>query len=309
MSKYLEAFKNGVKAYAGGKTLPYEINEILNQMNEGSGIDGGLLVPEEVIEEIKILERDGVSLENYVHVEPVKTNEGKLDVLVGNVQPMNEVAEEGLYPEVEFEGEFVDVAYKIKKYGCIKKVSRELLVDAGERFMNVLKIYGAMKSRATRNAKILECIESNFNVEKVSVNDKQGLEKVISEKIGTTLTLGSIILTNQGGYSWIDKFSTSDGQCVKWITVENGVKLFKGLYPIVVMDNRELPSTESKHPLIFGNLKEGILLADREAMSIDFADKIKGYWEKDLIAMKIYDRIDVKQLDDKAIVKCEIVEA
>ncbi|MBU3804001.1 MAG: phage major capsid protein [Candidatus Cellulosilyticum pullistercoris] len=305
MSKYLEVFKNGVKACVGGKVLSQEVNEILNQMNESSGIDGGLLVPEEVVEEIKVLKRNGVSLENYVHVEPVETNKGKLDVLIGNVQAMNEVAEEGAYQETELDGEFIDVAYEVKKYGCTKKLRRELLVDAGERFMNVLRVYGAMKSRATRNAKILECIESNFNTEKISINNKQELEKVVSEKIDTALTLGSIILTNQSGYSWMNEIGD---QSTNWITVENGVKLFKGLYPIVVMDNRELPSKESKHPLIFGNLNEGILLADREAMSIDFSDQVRGYWEKDLVAMKIYDRIDVKQLDDKAIVKCEIVE-
>lgn len=305
MSKYLEAFKNGVKACVGGKVLSQEVDEILNQMNENAGIDGGLLVPEEVVEEIKVLKRNGASLESYVHVEPVETNKGKLEVLVGNVQAMNEVAEEEPYPKAELDGEFIEIAYKVKKYGCIKKVRRELLADSGERFMNVLKVYGSMKSRVTRNAKILECIESNFNAEKVSINNKQELEKVISEKIGTALTLGSIILTNQSGYSWMNEIGD---QSTNWITVENGVKLFKGLYPIVVMDSRELPSKESKHPLIFGNLKEGILLADREAMSIDFSDQVKGYWEKDLVAMKIYDRIDVKQLDDKAIVKCEIVE-
>lgn len=298
-----KAFRNAVTTFATKKALSNEDREIINQMNTESGVNGGILIPEEVMKEIKLLKREGVSLEEYVYVVPVKTKKGKVDIFKTIPGAMMEVVEGESFQEEQGE-EFSEVPYKIKKYGCIKKMSKELLIDAGERFTNILKVYGALKSRSTRNAKILACIESNFNVVKVVINNAKDLENTVAQRTGIALTLGSIVITNQKGYSWMDSIQTSDGK--GFISIVDGVKLFKGLYPIVVMDDRELPSLGTNHPLIFGNLKEGIMLVDRESMSIELSENMGTDWNKDMVAMKICDRFDIKQLDDEAIIKCEI---
>lgn len=304
MGEKFKAFRNAVKAFVTKRDLSKEDREIIDKMNTSSDVDGGLLIPEEVSEEIKVLKRGGVSLEEYVYVVPVTTKKGKIDIFKTIPEAMTEVVEGEAYPEEQGE-EFMEVPYEVKKYGCIKKISKELLLDAGERFTNTLKVYGALKSRSTRNAKVLACVESNFNAVKVAINSAKDLENTVAQKIGVALTIGSIVITNQKGYSWIDSTQTSDGK--GFISIVDGVKLFKGIYPIVVMDDRELPSLGTNHPVIFGNLKEGIMLADREAMSIELSENMGTDWNKDLVAMKICDRFDVKQLDQEAIVKCEII--
>ncbi|CUB50671.1 Phage capsid family protein [Bacillus subtilis] len=62
-------------------------------------------------------------------------------------------------------------------------------------------------------------------------------------------------------------------------------------------------------PLYFGDFKEAITIFDREALYIEFSEEALDLWGKDLVGMKVRERLDVKPVDKKAIVAGEITFA
>ena len=79
-----------------------------------------------------------------------------------------------------------------------------------------------------------------------------------------------------------------------------------GKFPVHVVSNKTLKSNETKAPLYFGDLKEALTIFDRESMSIEFSEVASDYWTKDLIGIKVRERLDIQAVDEKAVVKGEI---
>lgn len=52
-------------------------------------------------------------------------------------------------------------------------------------------------------------------------------------------------------------------------------------------------------PLYFGDFKEAITIFDREALFIEFSEQALDLWGKDLVGMKVRERLDVKAVDKK----------
>ena len=117
----------------------------------------------------------------------------------------------------------------------------------------------------------------------------------------------SIVLTNQDGFNFLDKLKDKDGKYVLQPNATDSTKLLLfGRYPLVKVSNKTLPSVANKAPIYCGDLKEGITIFDREALYLEFNDKSDSTWNKDLMAMKARERLDIKAVDKKAIVVGEI---
>ncbi|KAB2385870.1 phage major capsid protein [Bacillus toyonensis] len=310
-----DAFVNAMKAAVGKHRLSDDEKEVLNAttMTEGIPADGGLTVPKDIRTAIKDLRRSGPdALENHVNVEPVSTVTGSRVIEVeADYIPFDNVDEAADFPLMEAP-KFEDIQYNVKKKGGILKFSKELFSDTAENIQAYIKKWTFKKSKATRNALILKALADNFGTTKVAVKTVDDLKDIYNVKLDPVIATTSSALMNQDAFNFLDKLKDSDG---KYILQPNTTmptqKLLFGKYPIIVVSNKTLKTDTVKKtaPLYFGDFKEAITIFDREALYIEFSEQAGDLWGKDLVGMKVRERLDVKSVDKKAVVAGEITFA
>lgn len=310
------AFVNAIKAGLTKKPVAEKDMEILNSMKEGTPEDGGLIVPQDIQTSIKELRRSQDALETLVNVETVSTETGtRVIEKAADQTPFDNVEEEAEFPDVSTP-QFEKISYKVKKKGGILKVTRELLQDTAENILGYLRRWIAKKSKATRNALIVNKINEITNSKEVAIKDLDGLKDIFNVKLDPAIVVTSGILTNQNGFNWLDKLKDSDGKYVLQSNPTNLTqKLLFGVYPVTVVSNKVLPSkgvgstgeeTAWKHPIICGDLKEAITIFDRENMTIEISTEAGDLWGKDQTGIKVRERLDIQAVDSEAIVKAEV---
>lgn len=316
----VNAFVNVIKAGILKKPASEKDVEILNHMNEADLVvsvsDGGVTVPKDIRTQIKELRRSEDALENLVNVEPVTTLTGSRVIEVNADQvPFDNVEEAAQFPDVSTP-QFTTIDYKVKKKGGILKVTRELLQDTAENILGYLRRWIAKKAKTTRNFLILSELNTSFGTSPIAIADIDDLKDVFNVTLDPAIALGAKVLTNQDGFNWLDKLKDLDG---KYILQPNPVnatqKLLFGRYPVVVVSNKVLASTVVgpaelptgyKYPLYMGDFKEAITIFDRETLSIEFSTEAGDLWGKDLTGVKVRERLDIKTVDDEAVVKGEV---
>ena len=303
-----DAFLTAIKAKVSDSKLNKEVREALNAttMSEGVPADGGLTVPQDIKTQIKELRRSGDALEKLVTVESVSTLSGSrvLEVDAEHV-PFDNVDEKAEFPEVEGPT-FKQIEYKVKKKGGILKATRELFQDTAENLRGYIVRWIAKKSRATRNALIIKKLDEVCS-SATPITGIDEIKDIFNVELDPAIALSSIVLTNQDGFNYLDKLKDSDG---KYILQPDPTqvtrRLLFGKYPVHVVSNKTLKTAVNKVPLYFGDLKEALTIFDREAMSIEFSETASDYWTKDLIGIKVRERLDIQAVDEKAVVKGEI---
>nr|WP_088325711.1 phage major capsid protein [Bacillus cereus] len=310
-----DAFVNAMKAAVGKHKLSDDEREVLNAttMKEGIPADGGLTVPKDIRTAIKELRRNGPdALENYVNVEPVSTLTGSRVIEVeADYIPFDNVDEAADFPLMEAP-KFEDIQYAVKKKGGILKFSKELLGDTAENIQAYIKKWTFKKSKATRNALILKALADNFGATKVAAKTVDDLKDIFNVKLDPGIEPTSSAIMNQDAFNYLDKLKDADG---KYILQPNPTmptqKLLFGKYPIRVVSNKTLKTDAVKKttPLYFGDFKEAITIFDREALFIEFSEQALDLWGKDLVGMKVRERLDVKPVDKKAVVVGELTFA
>lgn len=311
------AFVNAIKAGLTKTPVAEKDMQILkNSMKEGTEADGGLTVPQDIQTSIKELRRSQDALENLVNVETVSTETGtRVIEKAADQTPFDNVEEEAEFKEVSTP-QFAKVSYKIKKKGGILKVTRELLQDTAENILGYLRKWIAKKSKATRNALIVNKINEITNTKEVAITDLDGLKDIFNIKLDPAIAVTSGVLTNQNGFNWLDKLKDTDGKYVLQPDPTNPTKkLLFGAYPVTVVSNKVLKSkgvgaegseTAFKHPFICGDLKEAITIFDRENMTIEISTEAGDLWGKDQTGIKVRERLDIQTVDAEAIVKAEV---
>ncbi len=311
-----QAFVNIIKAGIFRKTADAEDVEVYNMMTEqdpvGGKSDGGVTVPQDIRTEIKELRRSEDALETLVNVEPVSTLTGSRVIEVNADQvPFDNVEEAAQFPDVDTP-QFETIDYKVKKKGGILKVTRELLEDTAENILAYLRKWIAKKAKVTRNMMILSELNTSFGGAKTKViADLDDLKDIFNVELDPAIALSSRVLTNQDGFNWLDKLKDIDGKYVLQPNPVNATqRLLFGRYPVTVVSNKVLASTagaeEVKYPFYFGDFKEAITIFDRETLSIEFSTEAGDLWGKDLTGVKVRERLDIKTIDDEAVVKGEV---
>lgn len=314
----LAAFVNIVKAGVLKKPVSEKDLEVLGMMTEAdpseAGIsDGGVTVPKDLRTEIKELRRTLDALEPLVNVEPVSTLSGSRVIEVNADQvPFDNVEEAAQFPDVETP-EFTTIDYKVKKKGGILKVTRELLQDTAENIVGYLRKWIAKKARVTRNFMILAELNASFGGAKtVTVSDIDSLKDIFNTLLDPAIALSAKVLTNQDGFNWLDKLKDEKKIYILQPNPTDATKrLLFGVYPVVVVSNKVLKSTvdgtDKKVPMYCGDFKEAITLFDRETLSVEFSTEAGDLWGKDLTGVKVRERLDIKTVDDEAVIKGEVI--
>ena len=187
------------------------------------------------------------------------------------------------------------------------KVTRELLQDTAENILSYLRRWIAKKSKATRNALIINKIDEMTNGKEVAITGVDDIKKIFNVKLDPDIASGSIIITNQDGFNWLDTQKDATGNYILQSDPTQRTKeLLFGKYPIVKMSNKTLKTTSKKAPFICGDLKEAITLFDRENMTIEISTEAGDLWKKDQTGIKVRERLDIQAVDSEAVVKGQI---
>ena len=294
---------NAIKAAWKKTEVTPEDREILNAMSEGSDEDGGLTVPKDIKTQIKELRRSEDALENLVNVERVTTKSGtRVIEREADQTPFDNVEEAAEFPEVSTP-QFDSIDYKVKKKGGILKVTQELLSDTAENIMGYLKKWIAKKSKATRNFMIIAKIKEICAGLEVPVTGLDSLKDIFNVMLDPAIALGSVVVTNQSGFNFLDKLKDEKGNYILQKDPTQATKrLLFGEYPVIRLSNKTLQNVNGKAPIICGDLKEAITIFDRETLTIDISNLAAGMWEKDQTGIKVRERLDIQTVDADAVV-------
>lgn len=304
------AFVNAIKAAVGKKSLSDEDKEILNSMNEGTDEDGGLTVPKDIRTTVKELRRSEDALETLVNVERVSTLTGSRVIeRYADQTPFDNIDEAAEFPEVSTP-QFDKIDYKVKKKGGILKVTQELLSDTAENIIGYLKKWIAKKAKATRNFMIVAKIREITKDAEITVEGLDDLKKIFNILLDPAIALTAGVVTNQDGYNWLDTLKDKDG---KYIMQPDPTKpmsmLLFGKYPVKKVGNKTMPSIVVeggyKVPIVCGDLKEAITIFDRETLTIDISSTAGKLWETDQTGIKVRERLDIRSVDEEAIIMAE----
>ena len=287
------------------------IKKVANSMSEGSNVDGGYTVPEDVQTEIEHLRESKESLQDLVSVESVSTNSGRRTFKKRTqMTGFSEVGEGGKI-STKKTPQYSIMNYKIKKYAGIYPTTNELLEDSDANIYNEIINWIADESRVTRNNIILETINKK---EKILLNGSDDIKKVLNVTLGQAFKPTSRIVTNDDGLQYLDTLKDNDGNYLLQKSPADPMKLVlcagATTIPVKVFANDTIPTTENKIPMIIGDLKEGIKFFDRKKLNITTSnvavvgtgDEAINAYEEDLNLFRAIEREDCQTRDDKAFI-------
>jgi len=274
-------------------------------LSEGTGQDGGYIVPEDITTAINELKNTVDNLEQYVTVEPVRTNKGARTLEkradATPFAPLSEYGNPNAMAEIA-SPQFDRISYEIEDYAGFLPVPNDLLNDTDQALEEYLKRWIAKKSKATRNSLILAVL--NAMTKTVIEGDVvDGIKKTVNVTLDPAFSAVANIFTNQDGFNYLDTLKDANGKYLLEddITSPSG-KAIKGR-PVVVLSNKTIATTaEGLAPFIIGDLKEAIILWDREQMSIDMTKEGGSAWRTNTTEFRAIEREDVTAWDDEAVV-------
>jgi HK97 family phage major capsid protein len=278
-----------------------------NAMSEGSNANGGYTVPQDIQTEINELREAKDALQNLITVEPVKTLSGSR-VFKARAQQTGfvEVPENGSIPEGATP-QFTQLPYSVKKYAGFFKMTNEVLKDADQALRSTLVRWIGDESRVTRNKLILAELAKKA---KTAVAGFDDLKDIVNEMLDPAFESTTVVVTNQTGYNWLDKQKDADGNyLMQKDPTQPTRKLLFGIYPIQKVSNKDLPNdttTGTKAPIIIGDLKEAVVLFDREQTDIMASDVAGDAYLTDNTLFRAIEREEVKTRDAEAFVYGQI---
>ncbi|WFQ85553.1 phage major capsid protein [Bacillus velezensis] len=298
---FTQAFMKSLR----GKRLTEEERDLFESeefraMSGKNEEDGGILIPEDISRTIKELKREQEQqLEQYVTVEPVATRSGTRMLEKNSdmtpfavLEEMDEIAETD-------QPRFTKLSYKITDYAGILPLSNTLLQDTDQTIMSYVARWFVKKSITTRNALILSILDS---LKKVQFKGLDNIKKTLNVTLDPAISAGAIIMTNQDGFDYLDQLKDGDGKyLLKDIPSEPTNKMLFGRR-VVVISNKVLKTVSGKAPMIIGDLKEAIVLFDRQQQSIASTDVGAGAFETNTTKVRAIEREDVRLWDSEAVV-------
>lgn len=296
---------DSVKEFANAARTKFK-----NAMSAGSNADGGYTVPQDIQTQINELRESKDALQMLVTVEPVSTLSGSRTFKARAQQTgFAEVDENGTIAE-KATPKFTNLPYKVKKYAGFFKVTNELLKDSDQAITNTLVRWIGDESRVTRNKLILTELNKKA---KTAIADVDDIKDVVNEMLDPAFENTSIVLTNQTGFNWLDKQKDSDGNyLLQKDPTQATRKLLFGIYPVHKVSNKDLPNDTTagtKAPFIIGDLKEAVVLFDRETLSINSSDVAGDAFLTDNTLFRAIEREEVKTRDSEAFVYGQVTIA
>ncbi|MEI5893122.1 phage major capsid protein [Bacillus cereus] len=307
-ASYKEIFMKAIR----GQNLSHEEASIMQEykaaLSENKGEDGGYIVPEDITTTINQLKQTTDSLEQYVNVQPVSTNKGArtLEKRAASTPfaPLSEYGNPNAMQEIA-SPKFDRIPYAIDDYAGFLPVPNDLLNDTDQALESYLRSWIAKKSIATRNYLILQEINK---LPKKDLKDYNGLKTTLNVTLDPLFAASANIVTNQDGFNYLDQLEDKNGRPLLQPDPTNPTrKLFAGK-PVIVLSNKTIATDGAgKAPFIVGDLKEAIVLWDRQQLSIDMTKEGGNAWRSNTTEFRAIEREDVTLWDAEAVVYGQII--
>lgn len=296
--------KDAIAKFADDARNGFKANKA---MNEGAGADGGYTVPEDIQTRITEYRESKASLLHLVTVEKVKTNKGQRTFKKRSQQTGFTKVGEGGKIGAKNTPQFERLSYEIDKYAGYFPVTNELLADSDANIANTLIEFIGDESRVTANKLILEQINTKEAVPFTGLDD---IKKALNVTLGSAFKATSKIVTNDDGLQYLDTLKNDKGEYLLQPSPADPMKLVlcagSTSVPVEVIPNADMPTVETKIPMIVGDLKEGIVYWDRQQMTIAVSNIAQvgdlNAFEEDLTIYRAIEREDVTPRDTQAFV-------
>lgn len=274
-----------------------EVREIINdyvrtkqvrQMDGFKVVDGGVLVPEEVLAPYRQPE-DVIDLTKLVKVVSVTTGSGTIPIIKKSTGRMVSVAELEENPELA-KPTITDVDYKIETYRGYVPVSQEVIDDADFDVTGLIAEDISGQELNTKNDAIAAVLKT---ATPKTVTGLDELKAVVNKDIKKAYAVKFVISASL--YNLLDTLKDNNGRYLLQddITVESGKRLFGK--EVVVLDDDVIGETDGDLVGFVGDPKAFCALFDRKSASIKWVDNdIYGQ----LLAS--YVRFDVQKIDEDA---------
>ncbi len=269
--------------------------------NEPLG-DSSLIVPQDIQTRINDLMRSLDDLSQYVRVETVNTLSGSRILEADNAMtPFQVVAEYGQLQETD-NPQFTPVLYSLVKRAGYLPLTSELLADTDQNIMQYVTNWIARKHVVTKNTLITALLGA---IVPVQLTDFDDIKRVLNVDLDPTISLNSVIITNQDGYHWMDTQVDGNGRYLLTDDItQPGRKMFKGR-PVVVVGNRYLPTIQGPPdlaPIFLGNGQQFAVLFTRGVYELSSTTEGGDAWRRDTTELRTITRDALVQWDPAAMV-------
>lgn len=299
---YNRAFYNALR----GKATVEDQLVIQNALSSVTEADGGLLIPVDQQTEINELKRQYQSLRQFVTVEPVSTKTGSRVVeKYAETTAFTELNEGGTIADTD-SPQFEAIKYDIKDYAGILPIPNNLLNDTDTKIRAYLNRWLAKKSVATENKNILTVLKTGTKKTLKTIDD---VKNILNVELDPTISNNAVVVMNQDAFNLFDKMKDTDGNYLLEKDPINPTKKLLLGKPVYVLSNKILPTNTQNAPVFIGNLKEAVVLFDRQQLSLLSTNIGKGAFEKNLTNVRAILRHDVKKFDAGAFIFGEISTA
>ncbi|HAR5802664.1 TPA: phage major capsid protein [Staphylococcus pseudintermedius] len=306
-SRELDAYELDV--LPGKKVTSQEVRDFKAYLESRDDIKGGSLktdsgfvvIPEEIVTDILKLKEVEFNLDKYVTVKKVNNGSGKYPVVrQSEVAALPEVEELAENPELAVKP-FFELAYDIKTRRGYFRISREAIEDSQINVLQELKLWLARTIAATRNKAIIDVVQNGGPGEKggttklqsVEANGIDGLKDAVNLNIKPNFE-HNVAIVSQTMFAKLDKLKDKNGNYLIQPDVkEASQQRLLGAKVEILPD--EMLGDKGNEKLIFGNLKDALVLFDRSQYQASWTDYMH-FGECLMVAV----RQDVRILDYKA---------
>ncbi|WP_323697184.1 phage major capsid protein [Staphylococcus pseudintermedius] len=300
------------------KVTSQEVRDFKAYLESRDDIKGGSLktdsgfvvIPEEIVTDIFKLKEVEFNLDKYVTVKKVTNGSGKYPVVrQSEVAALPEVEELAENPELAVKP-FFELAYDIKTHRGYFRISREAIEDSQINVLQELKLWLARTIAATRNKAIIDVIQNGGPGEKggttklqsVEANGIDGLKDAVNLNIKPNYE-HNVAIVSQTMFAKLDKLKDKNGNYLIQPDVkEASQQRLLGAKVEILPD--EMLGDKGNEKLIFGNLKDALVLFDRSQYQASWTDYMH-FGECLMVAV----RQDVRILDYKAAIVIDYKES
>ena len=304
-NEYVNAFATAMKRGSSpDKRNDEDLAPLYNAMTqgEGDGEAGGFLVPIDVINRIRELRRDFVSLDTLLSHEQVYTSSGSRVIeKEGEVVVATPVSE--LAPTPTLSGpRFKPIEYKVLTYRKMLEVSNELINDEAAGLMAYLAKYLERIERNTNNAKFISLL-SQAKVNEEAIQGFGDLKRVLNTLLDPALSTGATILVNQNGFNYLDQLEDATGRGLLQPDPTNLTRHSILGRRVVAVGNKFMPdAADGATRISIGHFGEFATKFSRVGFNIASTNIGAGAFENFGYQIRLAFRMDQRVVDNEAIV-------
>lgn len=233
------------------------------QQRSGLATDGAqAVIPNEVVTPVFEGANAKQNLAQMATVKSISTGSGKYPISIPDPTKFLATKEE-LATIQDVNASVKDVAFTAKTYAGKIYLSNELIDDSAIDIKAEVQSQLQQLVLNTDNHNVISLLQTLSSKKATNVDD---LKKIKNTEIDPAVlgSNGSLVITNQDGYNYLDTLKDSQGRYLltEDVTAVSGKALF-GL-PVVVVSNAVLPDVTSQFPVFIGNLPQTIAVFRRQ---------------------------------------------